>query len=209
MTSDGSTLIPIDVPGATRTVACGINDKGQIVGWFIDATGTHGFLKDSSTFTPIDVPGATATGGFGINNSGQIVGYFTDASGDHGFLATPVEMDTSPPIITVSASPETLWPPTGQLVAVRVSGTIIDEPDGSGVKTAAYTVKDEYGQVQPSGSFTPEVDGSYAFTIKLQASRNGNDRDGRHYTIEVSATDNAGNSGTESAIVTVPRNWGK
>ena len=117
----------------------------------------------------------------------------------------PDEVDTTAPIITVAASPETLWPPNGRLVTVTVSGTIMDEPGGSGVQanSAAYRVMDEYGQIQPRGS-VPLVDGSYAFTIQLQASRRGNDQDGRHYTITVSATDNAGNLGSASTIVTVP-----
>jgi probable HAF family extracellular repeat protein len=157
-------------------------------------------------FTTIDVPGATATVTHGINNSGQIVGWFQDATGArHGFLATPVVPDTTPPTLTVSASPATLSPPNGKLVDVLVSGTITDEPEGSVVESAAYTVIDEYGQVQPKGSVTL-VDGSYAFTVELQASRNGNDRDGRRYTIEVSATDVAGNQDSASATVTVPRN---
>jgi hypothetical protein len=46
----------------------------------------------------------------------------------------------------------------------------------------------QYGQIQPNGSFTHETDGSYAFTMALQASRRGNDQDGRRYTITVSAT---------------------
>jgi hypothetical protein len=120
--------------------------------------------------------------------------------------ANPV-VDTAPPVITVAASPATLSPPSGKLVTVTVSGTITDdEPDDSGVQTdsTVYRVIDEYGQMQPSGRFTLDADGEYTFTVKLQASRNGNDQDGRHYTIEVSATDNAGNSGSASAIVTVP-----
>ena len=36
--------------------------------------------------------------------------------------------------------------------------------------------------------------GSYSFTVILQASRNGNDMDGRQYSITVSAKDFAGNS---------------
>jgi hypothetical protein len=64
---------------------------------------------------------------------------------------------------------------------------------------------DEYGQIQLSGSVTL-VDGKYAFTVALQASRRGNDQDGRHYLIAVSATDKAGNRGGASATVTVPRN---
>jgi hypothetical protein len=113
--------------------------------------------------------------------------------------------DTTPPVITVSASPTTLWPPNGQRVTITVSGTITDAPNGSRVSSAAYQVIDEYSQSQLSGNLTL-VDGKYVFTVDLQASRNGNDRHGRHYTIEESATDNAGNSGAESATVTVPRN---
>jgi hypothetical protein len=50
------------------------------------------------------------------------------------------------------------------------------------------------------------TDGRYVFTVALQASRDGDDRDGRHYVIVVSATDNAGNVGGASTTVTVPRN---
>jgi hypothetical protein len=79
------------------------------------------------------------------------------------------------------------------------------KPDDSGGQASMYQVIDEYGQVQPTGSVIPAVDGSYAFTLKLEASRLGNDPDGRHYTITVSATDYAGNRGSASATVTVPR----
>src|SRR5262245_63901056 len=49
----------IEVPGATDTDPHGINGRGQIVGLFLDATGTHGFVtSDGITFTTIDVPGA-------------------------------------------------------------------------------------------------------------------------------------------------------
>ena len=46
----------------------------------------------------------------------------------------------------------------------------------------------------------------YSFTVTLQASRRGNDQDGRHYTIAVSARDNAGNLRRALATVTVPHN---
>ena len=60
--------------------------------------------------------------------------------------------------------------------------------------------------VEPSGKISLRMDGSYAFTVALQASRRGNDPDGRRYTIMVRATDMAGNSDAKLAIVTVPRN---
>jgi probable HAF family extracellular repeat protein len=99
----------IDVPGASFTYAHGINDSGQIVGGFDDATGTaHGFLDTGGSFTTIDVPGATNTFANGINNSGQIVGSFTDGRTNHGFLATPTvvpePMTTTPLNSTVKAS---------------------------------------------------------------------------------------------------------
>jgi hypothetical protein len=72
------------------------------------------------------------------------------------------------------------------------------------VQASTYQVIDEYRQIQPSGRVTL-VDGTYTFTVGLQASRNGNDHDGRRYTIEVSATDEAENEGDASTIVTVPR----
>ena len=78
----------IDVPGASSTGANAINDSGQIVGSFDDATGAHGFFLDvDGSFTTIDVPGASETFAIGINNSGQIVGFF-GALGEHGFLDT-------------------------------------------------------------------------------------------------------------------------
>jgi hypothetical protein len=84
----------------------------------------------------------------------------------------------------------------------------MNEPGGSGVQanSAAYQVMDEYGQVQPSGSVTLGMNGQYTFTVALQASPRGNDQDGRHYTIVVSASDMAGNLGRALATVTVPRN---
>ena len=53
------TFTPIDVPGAYATHAFGINDSNNIVGYYYDATGYHGFLDVGGNFTPIDFPGAS------------------------------------------------------------------------------------------------------------------------------------------------------
>ena len=71
----------IDVPGADRTEAYGINNAGQIVGLFFDATGQHGFMKDGDDYVVIDV-GLDGTSAFGINDVQQIVGF----ASDQGFL---------------------------------------------------------------------------------------------------------------------------
>jgi probable HAF family extracellular repeat protein len=187
---------------AAFAIAYGINNVGQIVGTFDGPDGrTHSFLKDGDTVITLDVPGAVHTRAYGINDAGQIVGTSEGTTRLHGFVATPV--DATPPAITVAASPATLSPPNGRLVTVTVSGAITDE--GSEMEAGTYQVVDEYGQIQPSGNIALGTDGSYAFTVQLQASRRGTDQDGRRYTIEVSATDHAGNEGTKSATVTVPR----
>jgi len=83
---DGATFMPIDVPGADMTIALGINDLGQIVGFYRDSTGYHGFLKDGTTFTRLDVPGSSYTYPYGINTNGQVVGSYLDTTGSRGFL---------------------------------------------------------------------------------------------------------------------------
>ena len=74
------------------------------------------------------------------------------------------------------------------MVPVTVSGTITDKVSGLHASTATYVVIDEYGSVQPSSKVTLGSNGNYSLTIQLQASRNGNDTDGRQYTMSVMAT---------------------
>jgi IPT/TIG domain len=134
-----------------------------------------------------------------ITNEGvTTLTYFaTDNPGNQEAPKTfTVRIDTAPPMITVAATPTSLWPPNGKMAPVTISGT------------ATYTVTDEYGGVQPSGKVTLGSNGSYSFTIQLQSSRNGNDKDGRQYIITVSAQDNAGNKRSAATGVTVPHDQG-
>ena len=91
---------------------------------------------------------------------------------------------------------------------MTVSGRITDTT-GCTVKSAAYTVTDEYGELQPSGTVTLSAGGAYSFTILLQASRLGADLDGRLYTVTVSAANNAGKTGSQAGSVIVPHNQGR
>jgi uncharacterized membrane protein len=90
------------VSGASATVACGINDFGQIAGTYRDAgagvpgvpapPGTvHGFVRQpGGQITTIDLPGFTDTQLSDINNRGQLVGKANDAQGRRvGFLRDP------------------------------------------------------------------------------------------------------------------------
>jgi hypothetical protein len=103
----------IDVPGAIfGTFAKGINGNAQIVGFYINSTGDHGFLDTGGSLTTIDVPGATQTEAFGINDSGQIVGFYIDTNQvGHGFLAAP----------TVVPEPITVLLSAGCLIGLAVA----------------------------------------------------------------------------------------
>jgi len=80
--------------GSAVTEATGINDAGDIVGyWYSQTTrgqghSWHGFLNSGGTFTALDYPGALNTNPLGVNNHGQVVGTFFDAllGQEQGFL---------------------------------------------------------------------------------------------------------------------------
>jgi probable HAF family extracellular repeat protein len=143
----GGNFTPIDYPGADFERPSGINNAGQIVGWFSLGilSGTHGFLYSSGNFTQIDVPGAfpSSTEAFGINDAGQIVGLFNNSTGTHGFLDTDGRFTQ----IDVPGAGETEAfgiNSTGQIV-----GEFLDKKGG------------EHGFLDSGGSFTQiDVPGS-------------------------------------------------
>jgi hypothetical protein len=63
----------IDVPNATATGANGINARGEIVGFYRDASKQHGYLWSGEAFETIDVPDAVLTDARGISPGGDIV----------------------------------------------------------------------------------------------------------------------------------------
>lgn len=130
-------------------------------------------------------------------------------SGAVGVLLNDTPSCTTPPVVTVSASPAALWPANGKLVPVTVSGKITDGDNGCVVNTAVYAVKDEYGKIQPSGEVTLGAGGAYSFAVWLQASRLGTDLDGRLYTVTVAASGNGGKTVSNSGSVIVPHDQGQ
>lgn len=71
----GGTFTAVDYPGTPFTVATGINNTGQITGFYSDPSTSlfSGFLDVSGSFTSITYPSAQSET-WGINNSGVIVG---------------------------------------------------------------------------------------------------------------------------------------
>ena len=84
--AEPGTFTTIDFPGASLTFASRINSGGDIVGRYITAGATHGFLLSGGEFTSIDFPGASFTTANGINPGGDIVGRYIGAGVQHGYL---------------------------------------------------------------------------------------------------------------------------
>src|SRR5262249_36970531 len=78
----------IDLPGARVTFANGINNLGQIVGFFRDSSGVaHGYLQDGDEVRIIDFPNAARTFPQTVNNAGTVAGEYRDAARHlHGFV---------------------------------------------------------------------------------------------------------------------------
>jgi hypothetical protein len=135
-------------------------------------------------------------------------------------LTVPIErLDTTPPSLTVSLSPNTLWSPNDKLVSITAAITVKDDYDPSPeIKLESITAnKTLEAEDIRNASF-----GTDDRSFKLRAERKGKDSDhkkkddahtksgrvtkhpGRIYTVTYSATDASGNKSTASATVTVP-----
>jgi hypothetical protein len=74
----------VSFPKASSTQAIGINDKGDVVGLYVDSSGVqHGYVKKGSKYTSIDATGDTSTEAWGINNKGQIAVFAINTAGGY------------------------------------------------------------------------------------------------------------------------------
>lgn len=100
---EGGKIVTFDAPnvgyptqptlGSAGTIPTGINNEGDIVGYYTDANGAyHGFVRSArGKFRIIDDPSSTsapsATIAQAINDWGTVVGYWFDANfNSHGFV---------------------------------------------------------------------------------------------------------------------------
>jgi probable HAF family extracellular repeat protein len=76
-------------PRGTNTSPQGINDKGQIVGFFTGPAAQEGFVLSHGSHAAVQAPGAIETFIYGMNNNGAIVGYSIDQNlVQTGFMVT-------------------------------------------------------------------------------------------------------------------------
>ena len=72
-------------PGAANTFPNGINDNGDLAGYWTPGPNTPGsafvYLKNTNSFVPLDFGNNNGSIAGGINNSGEIVGEYTIGGG--------------------------------------------------------------------------------------------------------------------------------
>jgi hypothetical protein len=160
----------------------------------------------ANTFYSVDGGAAqTYTGAFTVLNAGvHTILYWSMDQANNTELQHPLslQIDAGAPLINVAANPSSA-PKRNTALNVTISGSVTDTPSGVKPESATYTVIDEYGVKQPTGSVFLQSNGSYYFTLSLPATRNNKDSDGHKYTITVRAADQAGNTGAASTVVTI------
>jgi len=135
---------PIKFPRSNGTQALGINDKGEVVGLYLDSSSVqHGFAKKGAKYTSIDVAGDTSTEAWGINNLGQIAVFAINSVG--GYDAFIYNGKTFKKVSDPNAG---------------TSGTIIRDVNNKGDATGAYfnSSSQEVGFLLHGGKYYDVID---------------------------------------------------
>ena len=105
------------------------------------------------------------------------------------------KLDVTPPTLSVTLSPDTLWPPNDKLVSVTAAITVKDDYDPAPeIQLVSITANEALDRDDVRGA-QPGTD-SRKFLLRAER--------GRIYTVTYTATDGSGNKTTASAFVTVP-----
>ena len=120
-------------------------------------------------------------------------------------FASSVATNTPPDCSGATATPNSLWPPSGKFRPVTVGG--VTDPDGDPVEmTIVGVTQDEPVSGRADGNTSPDAaSGATSTQIRLRAERRGSG-DGRVYTIAIEATDGKGGTCSGTAPVGVMQN---
>jgi hypothetical protein len=193
-----------DVTPPTITCPANItkaNDPGQcgaIVNYVVTAS-------DNCT-SSVTVTATPASGTFFAVGVTTVNARATDASGNTSTCSFTVTVnDVEPPVINgLAITPPILWPPNHKMKNVTVNYTSTDNCPGP-ISCAVTVTSDEPENGTGDGDVAPDWEILNDHHIKLRAERAGNG-DGRVYTVNVTCTDQYGNSASANKTVIVPKN---
>ncbi|MEI9476509.1 MAG: Ig-like domain-containing protein [Deltaproteobacteria bacterium] len=132
-----------------------------------------------------------------------------DKGGTASDNLTVTVMDGAPPKINgVTAKPDSLWPPDHKMVPVKINVSASDNCDAKPKCKITSVVSNEPQSGLGNGDLTPDWEITGDLTLNLRAERSEKGK-GRVYTIEVTCTDDSGNSSKKNVTVKVPHDQGK
>jgi len=117
------------------------------------------------------------------------------------------DLDTTPPEVELTLSPDTLWPPNHKMVEVCATVAVFDDCDPDPAVALQSITSDEPENGLGDGDTVDDIQeadfgtGDTCFLLRSERAGGG---DGRTYTVTYCVTDDAGNQTCVSADVEVP-----
>ncbi|MEN4011877.1 MAG: lamin tail domain-containing protein [Bellilinea sp.] len=130
---------------------------------------------------------------------------FADQASDHEPQVAFLCVDRTPPQVSLSVTPNTLWPPKHQYIQVSASVNASDNADPAPVIQLLSVTSNEPDNGLGDGDTANDIVIVDDFNFLLRAERAGKGN-GRVYTITYQVSDGCGNTTVSSATVFVPRN---
>jgi hypothetical protein len=147
---------------------------------------------DGDPITLAQSPG----GPYSLGSTGVTLTVSDDRGLSSSCMGTVSVVDTTPPVISsVSASPNSLWPPNHKMVAVTVSPVAADACGGTSCRIVSIGVN------EPAPASDWQITGPLGANLRAERSGSGGDR---VYTLTVQCTDGSGNNAQNTVAVTVP-----
>jgi hypothetical protein len=115
--------------------------------------------------------------------------------------------DDTPPGMSLSASPQALWPPNHKMVPVTIGVSASDNCDPAPSCMISSVASNEPVNGKGDGNTSPDWEVTGDLTADLRAERSGGGN-GRVYTMTVECTDASDNSSEETVEVHVPHDQG-
>ena len=132
------------LPGTTTSIATGINDLGQVVGYSNNSigispvAGSQSFLYSGGQLTSIGNPSLNDPAG-GINNSGQVVGVGQFVNNSGQVVGGPFQVPYNGTVNGVTTTLQATFSPVGINDSGQIAGTISRPLDmGGGTDAAIY-----------------------------------------------------------------------
>lgn len=119
-----------------------------------------------------------------------------------------VSPDNEPPKLSVSVTPNTLYPPNHQMVEIKVNINVSDNIDPNPTVSLLSITSNEGQNVKGDGNTSTDIKITPDGRVFLRAERSGTGT-GRVYTLTYKASDAAGNVTQATAEVKVPHNKAK